>query len=889
MTQDAQLRRFWGKTESDQNKQFAGSEQKWHPAIYHMVDVGCVAQALLEHYLPESFTTWLFRSLGLVSDNVKTTVSFLCASHDIGKISPGFQRKVPELFDKYLGDMPYGLIDTTNHGAVTYKYITQVLQNHGFSRKAALALGLVLGAHHGTPSSEPFLQIQDGGPKWRSARDDTLNALLKVFDAPWPAVDSNSNNFSSAVLMAFAGLTSVADWIGSDQSHFPPSSEVSSLDEYVERARAQALKALNDLGWRRSAPAPIRSFTQLFPNIASGPNQLQQMCAELAGGANGPFLLLVEAPMGIGKTEAALWAAEIGQTALGSDGIYYALPTQATSNAMFERVAHFLQNRRPDQTLPFHLLHGMASLNELYSKLIQAGGAVGVTPSNIGDTTNSVSEDTLVAREWFLGRKRGLLAPYAVGTIDQALMGALRVRHVFVRLFALAHKTIVIDEVHAYDAYMSQILDRLLEWLRALGSNVILLSATLPQEKRQALLATYGSNHACEVAYPRVTIVKDSGATQVLHVPGVTNKDVIVSPVSGGIEGAIDALHEKLRNGGCGALICNTVTQAQKAFKLVESDSRFSGLDPKHRLLFHARFPMEQRLVLEATIQDLYGKNGDNRPAQGLVVATQVIEQSLDLDFDVMISELAPCDLLLQRSGRMHRHDRPRPDGLRQPELMWIEPSMQESCPSFGGSALVYEPLLLLRTWRFLCDPCNRQLRIHDDMDRWIAQIYSDKRDETERPFTDWQRQIEKNRRSDKMNAQTRILFSPEAADPALDWLDATIHDDEVQALARLCLPTVNVACVFEINGRLYFDECGRDELVVDGYPTKDTIRRVLRRVVRLYKYVWDEFRGACDQPSEWQRAALLRNVELAPFRNGVLVGPGKSLLIDNRFGVIVE
>lgn len=213
--------------------------------------------------------------------------------------------------------------------------------------------------------------------------------------------------------------------------------------------------------------------------------------------------------MGEGKTEAAMYLADYWSGNLGQQGHYFALPTQATSDQMFARVRQFLTRRYGSGLVNLQLLHGHASLSAEFEALRQRGDQV-LLPC-IG-VTEEAKREGVIAAEWFTHRKRGLLAPFGVGTIDQALLAVLQTRHVFVRLFGLSHKTVILDEVHAYDAYMTTLLERLLEWLASLGTSVVLLSATLPRKRRHALLDAYSKGLEGNIEglssdgpYPRIT------------------------------------------------------------------------------------------------------------------------------------------------------------------------------------------------------------------------------------------------------------------------------------------------------------------------------------------------------------------------------------------------
>lgn len=302
-------------------------------------------------------------------------------------------------------------------------------------------------------------------------------------------------------------------------------------------------------------------FTTIFPDLA--PNALQRAASEVARALDFPALVLIEAPMGEGKTEAAMYLAEAAAVSLKQPACYFALPTEATSNQMFSRVREFLE-RTAQRDVNLQLLHGHASLSAEFELLRSRAPAP--IPSAIDQDEPDEGESAKVfAAEWFTYRKRGLLAPYGVGTIDQALLAVLKTRHFFVRMFGLAGKTVIIDEVHAYDAYMSTLLERLIAWLAALGSPVILLSATLSASKRDALVGAYlrglGKSASLPLpeAYPRITWASAAGCgSRGISASDRTRRNLAVR--TSAPEGLAEQLSRLLSKGGCAAVVCNTAT-----------------------------------------------------------------------------------------------------------------------------------------------------------------------------------------------------------------------------------------------------------------------------------------------------------------------------------------
>jgi CRISPR-associated endonuclease/helicase Cas3 len=528
-----------------------------------------------------------------------------------------------------------------------------------------------------------------GNHAWSDARHGLLTALAEALHLPGEPAPRAPSDDDHAFFMLLAGLTSVADWVGSAQDFFPFAGGDVDLAVYPKLAAVRAKTALKQLGWTgwRGNTSPT-TFPQLF---GFPPRPLQEKAVALAASTTGPGLVVIEAPMGEGKTEAALFLSDYWNSTLGQSGLYVALPTQATSNQMFSRVKDFLANRYSAETVNLHLLHGQALLSDNYQQLRLA--AVYDEPASQG------TPGRVVAEGWFTPKKRGLLAPFAVGTIDQVLLAVLQTRHVFVRLFGLANKTILLDEVHAYDTYMSTLLERLVSWMAALGCSVVLLSATLPRARRQRLLTAFGASESVipETPYPRLLSVGD-GKVTAISIPAARRMSIALSWVEAAALAA--PLKDALRGGGCAAVICNTVGRAQEMYESLRTALEPEGIPV---LLFHARFPFGQRDRLEKAILDRFGKAGD-RPYRAVLLATQVIEQSLDLDFDLLVTELAPVDLVLQRAGRLHRHsNRLRPASLNEAQLWLIQPDEfdEHGVAHFGKNEYVYDRHILLRSYLY--------------------------------------------------------------------------------------------------------------------------------------------------------------------------------------------
>jgi len=419
-----------------------------------------------------------------------------------------------------------------------------------------------------------------------------------------------------------------------------------------------------------------------------------------------PGLVIIEAPMGEGKTEAAWILAEKWRDK-GYHGMYMALPTMATSDSLHSRYRDdYLAKLNPGAKV--ELVHGMAWLrDEKEPKTLPQSGEPG--------------DDQFFAAAWFRPTRRAMLAAHGVGTVDQAMLAGMNVKFGFLRLSGLADRVLVIDEVHAYDAYMSAIIARLLQWCACLKIPVVMLSATLSAKQRGEMIEAYGAagvEPSSNTPYPLISVAEPRKKVWTI-MPNASSNRTLKIETHEGLLGSAKKTAAKavdlVKDGGCCCVILNTVKQAQAVYEELK-------LPPNEKLLFHARFAASDREKTAQRVLDLFGKGhwdgeGDERrfvppirPKKYVLVATQVVEQSLDVDFDYMFSELAPIDLLLQRSGRIKRHSRDEngnlvdgPDRRGEPVLHVLVPATEGSkTPKMGASKMVYQTYPLLRTLEVL-------------------------------------------------------------------------------------------------------------------------------------------------------------------------------------------
>ncbi|MEW5894655.1 MAG: CRISPR-associated helicase Cas3' [Candidatus Omnitrophota bacterium] len=711
----------------------------WHPLVLHLIDVAAVAEKILSRE-PASTRSMFANAFNLSWHEAKPLILFLVACHDIGKASPGFQLKWKEKRTvlENLGIKLPKLPDISiNHAFITQLAIERFLKELGWSENLAMYCADAVGCHHGARATSTVLNDLEGNrhgvddrnwsPIWQNIFK-SLCTLFAIKNVP------SKSTLSGAEFMLLAGLTSFADWIGSNEEWFPFGNidHCDDLSGWFKKSQEKAKRALDSIGWENRSPLAIeyRNFTEIFPECVP-PRPLQETVVKAMSETKTPGVFLIEAPMGEGKTEAAFYAYMELQRQFGHRGMYMALPTKATGNAMFKRVLKFLRFFSSRRTLDLQLIHGASQLNDAFQKL------------RINQICSDDGGGGICASEWFTHKKRALLSEYGVGTIDQALVTILPVRHYFVRLWGLANRVVIFDEIHAYDAYTGTLLFHCVRWLRALGASVILLSATLSPEFRRRLAEALGTTlPKQEEAYPRLTVFTGDECKQIgFTTEGSRCQTIAIEPIDSVLTTIEICLREKKSENIFTGVVVNTVQRAQELYTLlgdgdiIEVDANIVGKrlpDGTEVNLFHARYPAGERQRREDYVLSVYGKNQGNggqlkkRNGQHILIATQVVEQSLDLDFDFLISDLAPIDLILQRAGRLWRHQRKERPFLHP--ILCVAGVAGDSVGSFGSPLWwnkVYREDILLRTWSVL-KAHGSKIVLPNEIDSLVRNVYDD-------------------------------------------------------------------------------------------------------------------------------------------------------------------
>jgi CRISPR-associated endonuclease/helicase Cas3 len=647
-------------------------------------------------------------------------VIFFVALHDLGKIDVRFQLKALDALNLAWADLNRDDVDESrakhfDHGQMGYAWVMRELSVWATVNATEILdawrpwLAAVTGHHGDLPSgadvggeyAEARVMNHD-----RAARHAFVSDLAGLFLTPEGLGLQDSPPACSPGAQAWlAGFCAVCDWIGSNTEAFPYRALGAALNDYVE-ARA---RDITTEGWlhRFGLLSEARSYggVSALLNRDEWPRGVQVLMDDIP---RAPGLTLIEAPTGSGKTEAALAYAWQLLVAGVADSIVFALPTQATANAMLARAEEFAV--RVFGMANVVLAHGKSKLNPEFDRLVTAGQR---------RTAQGKEEAAVQCAAWLASsRKRVFLGQFGVCTVDQVLLAVLPVRHKFVRGFGLNKSVLIVDEVHAYDAYMHGLLGEVLRRQKATGGSAILLSATLPTGVRSKLFEAWDVESADDAPYPVVWHVNMGEVTplalpenqrparreveiECLKLPGAFPDDPVVARIVTAVE-----------SGALVAVVVNLVDDAQRLAQTLRHKTALP-VD-----VFHARYRFMDRQHKEEAVKAYYGRDA-RRDGGRILVATQVVEQSLDLDFDWMITQICPVDLLFQRLGRLHRHDRPRPPGFEMPRCIVLSVEGED----YGLHKLIYgNTRVLWRTERQLAG--NLPIVFPEAYRGWIDHVY---------------------------------------------------------------------------------------------------------------------------------------------------------------------
>ncbi|MFG1874920.1 CRISPR-associated helicase Cas3' [Sphaerisporangium sp. NPDC049003] len=868
-----QLGVLWGKSA-------AKAAGRMNLLICHLLDTAAVSEQIWDRYLAPS-TKALLEEVAGGHGRGRRFFAWVCGVHDCGKATPAFQQMdevgAQAVRQAGLTWMPTGG-QRWRHDRAGGKLIRDVLRGAGWSDDQISWIWPLVAGHHGKfPSSGRLIEpvrarghLHGKGLEWRRVQSAVVEVLTRQLgfedlkDVQPVRVPSRADQ------LHLSGLVVMADWIASDERYFPGVDDLRDVSLAASRERAAGAWEKLGLrgGWGKLEVPGANAFQDRF---GEKPRPSQVMVTDAARRMAGPGLLIFEAPMGEGKTKTALLAAEILAGRFGADGVFIGMPTQATSDPIFSQVRAWAGKVSPGLESQVALLHGKRRFNREWQELLEE---VGDSPDDIYGT---VDEDALYGfssfsagevperrapAEWFLGSKRGLLTPLVVGTIDQLLFAATRTKHVMLRMAGLAGKIVILDEVHAADVYMSQFLLEGLRWLGQARVPVVLLSATLSPSQRRALVDAYlagassreeppALNLPTPGGYPNVTAVWVDGAgpRELVDDRSSWREDLDVrvevlaespharsEPSSSTHADVVAVLTERLRDGGCALVIRNTVERAQDTYQALRA--HFGEADV---YLLHGRLHASHRADRTQEALARLGPSTDRRP-RTVLVATQIAEQSFDVDADLLITDLAPIDLLLQRIGRLHRHDGvPRPARLREPCVVitgvgacdkgapWILPA----------SDAIYGRYLLLRTSALVRAADHSHWKIPGQVPELVAAAYGDEAVVPEAwaqaeaaAFATWEAEQRARATSAEKFLLTRFKEHENKTLEGLHYAETKADEEIVHAIVRDGEPSVEVVIVHNDDDG-YTSWTGR-RLGPNGEVPAHLVDEVLGGMVRL-------------------------------------------------------
>ena len=651
--------KYWGKAKKDENNNDCAD---YHLLVFHCLDVAAVADVWLteSNTLLQQITSYLDST----TEHAKQICLFFILLHDLGKFDARFQNFREDIRQILQGDeWEIEPERTYSHGSCGYKQFSEMYDTND-------AMKAVAGHHGYCDLAKPYHDPET---------DDELCELDELARKEWVEFCLKFCQLEEipdvGEIPMLAGLCSISDWVGSSMTNFTTDQTI-NLYQYYEDTLPRAKIALLETGMIEKLQGA--GFDYLFKDYA--PRGIQTLLNRMPIKAG---LTIVESDTGSGKTEFALAYASLLIQAGLADGVVFGLPTQATANGLLSRIGEATNKLFPDTKTT--LAHGK-------SKYIMTDESGFLHQSN----------------------KRAFLGSMSVATIDQILMGVLGIRHQFVRSFGTRKSVLILDEIHSFDAYMMGLIDQVLKGQHQAYSSAILLSATLPRGLKEKLLSTYKGDSPSN-AYPLISHTDLSAYTQELTLPK-QEKNKIVSIKTWCSESLLPTkaqlqeINDWVAVGAMVGIICNTVKDAQRLYHQITTSFPSLMVD-----LFHARYTFNDRKRLEDKALKDYGK--DALRSGRLLIATQVIEQSLDLDFDVLISQIAPIEFLMQRMGRLWRHDRtntslcPRNDAVKAPLFITLLPdtkitedtTAEQLKHHYQGSGYVYQNTrLLYRTEQYL-------------------------------------------------------------------------------------------------------------------------------------------------------------------------------------------
>ncbi|MFJ8351701.1 CRISPR-associated helicase Cas3' [Streptomyces sp. NPDC094153] len=922
-----------------------------YPLLFHLLDVAALAGVVWDRYLTRGQRRLIAAGLGLTLAEARCLVMFIAGLHDLGKLS-AFQEQEAYPWARVSDSLRADVRDWQRmpHERTSMHSVLHLLAETGYpadtSDSPGVLVAQILGGHHGR-----FLQVDIdgaarasrvnltlGGPAWQDLRRRYFALLRHLTGAT--AVPSDVS-VPAAVLITGVGI--IADRLASQRHFWLPKAQAPAFGagEHYAQAVRDAPAVVEESGLTRIT-LPQVPFTQAHGGLER-PNALQaSVIGQLTAAVRekGPGILVVTDATGGGKSVTALEAARIFNASGDTAGILWLLPTMATTDAAYDLLEAYIAAHHPEHA-PVSLVHSHSYDNTAYTDHRLAAHEPSTSDAYWPDSDDGDDDEgrpaagerpeerVTVPDGWLRGWDRALLAQFTVATHDQALMAALPVRFSALRMLALGGRTVIVDEVHALPPHMRQTLSRLLHWLGALGCPVVLLSATLPGHISSQLVRSYldGAGHPhpetahldCRPPYPGWLYAAASDASLTRIDPAAADAhadrhrrraDLRLHPVrhpsctdpedTPARESRLERITQEIapvaRSGGCAAVYCATMADAQTTYTHLRTALDWPDGGPNGQLLLlHARLPGHQREALTRRIRTALASAGE-RPARLVVVTTSLLDMSLNIDVDVMVSDLAPLHTLLQRLGRLWRFDHiKRPDWLSgdRPRLIVLEPTDHRGRTLLPPAWRPLDsPFLPLATAAYLARRPEQPLTLPDDVQQLVEAVHGNA-DALARTDAALRRSHTLHQARTRTEEHHSLLHLVPAWHDTLSLSDLhrqNLHPRE--AATRLGAMPRRLLPVYRMSGdRLTLDAAGTRPLPEHRKPTTAEIRTILQHTLPV-PAAWVAGRTRDHRiPASWRSHALLADLVLLPQEAGDPSRPVRfgrhRLHLDGALGLV--
>ncbi|MGW5341952.1 CRISPR-associated endonuclease Cas3'' [Streptomyces sp. NPDC004050] len=936
---------MWGKTPPRSSPD--AWERGWNPLLAHLLETGATARELWDRYLPDNVRAVLAEAFG-GSDpaTARAVVSFLAALHDVGKAAPAFLHQFDrvearshlhekrQLWEEQARSHGLPLPRTwdglfwADHEHITAATIPRLLgcdcpvadgqRCRAPEHQGLYAVAYALGGHHGhVPGADTVgtavIAVKDAN--WHDVQADLVEVTAAVLGVDLQHLASLLAPAKPSALVFLMGLVILSDWIASNESRFPYADLAESDDAWWQAAQERAKEALTTLRLDRWQPTEA-TWQQLWPGTEPRPVQaaVMRLMPE-----SGQTLVIVEAPPAAGKTRLALWCAHQLASRNGYQGLYIATPTKADTGRIAQDVENFMRTAVVNESATLAVVHASALEEQIVQYLIDPSrpaqaddspvdalaedirstlefcGAAERNPAGSPAADGHPVRGGAVMDPWYLRRCVGLMATFGVGTIDEVMLAAQPSRHWMLRLFGLSCKTVVIDDAHAYELYQQDLLGTTVQWLADAGLSVVILSHALPPAVRTALTAAWCAGLQVEVSDPG-----DEGSVTVVDATGHVRRDgplptevpqrvtTVRLKHEEGPSALASELLAKARNGGCVGVVRNQVDKAVALYQAALAQAPAHGWDESEIILLHEQFLTHHQKATEERIRSLLGEGtgrAAGRPGRLLVISTQDVAQSVD--FDYVVCDLAPMDLLIQRLGNLHRHaentgtrqtwcEHPQLDVLfradpQQPDLPLVEPPGTRPGHRAGNlDGLTYAPYILAVTFQTLHSRREQDGRISLCLPRDVAGLLASVYDSRqvgegvwasllERTAADWQVALA----TERIAAAEHGVLPYEEGCPATEQrlvsggLNGSGEEGGVEGLRatpRLSVPPVNAVCLYQ-HKRLTYDAEGKleaDFMTSNKWTKMNPLDPRWQERERELKRML--FRNTVSLPGEWFR-----------------------------------